>query len=138
MIKEKTFAVDKSKPYILVTTLHVLELFVKDILTLNDPISSNETRLYFLEIHAKLTFEEADCEVLPWRSSVAVFFKDVNTVQGYFRNKHWKCCQWILVTKLCLRLAGEKCRRGCSEKNPHPKLEYQEFLSNVVSSKQKG
>lgn len=64
MIEEKTFAVDKSKPYILVTTLHALELFVKDILTLNYPININETRLYFLEIHAKLIFEEADYEIL--------------------------------------------------------------------------
>lgn len=116
MIKEKTFAVDKSKPYILVTTLHVLELSVKDILTLNYPINLNETRLYFLEIHASLIFEEADCEVLPWRSSVAVFFKGVNTVQGYLRVE-------MLPgdAKFCPRLAGDKCRRGCSEKNPHPK-----------------
>lgn len=82
MIKEKNFAVDKSKPYILVTTLHILELFVKNILTFSYPRRIHETRLYFVEIHAKLIFEEADCEVLPWRSSVAVIFKGV---QGYLR-----------------------------------------------------
>lgn len=40
----------------------MLELFVKDILTLSDPINIKEARLYFLEIHAQLIFEEADCE----------------------------------------------------------------------------
>lgn len=64
----------------MVTTLRVFEFFVKDILTLNDPININEARLYFLEIHAKLIFEEAECEVLSWRSSVAVIFKGVNIV----------------------------------------------------------
>lgn len=42
----------------------VFELFVKNILTPNDPISSNEARLYFLEILSKLIFEEVMCEVL--------------------------------------------------------------------------
>lgn len=64
----------------MVTTLHVFELFVKDILTLNNPTNINKVRLYFLEIHATLIFEEAECEVQSWRSSVAVIFKGVNIV----------------------------------------------------------
>lgn len=44
--------------------LCVFELFVKDILTSNDPININEARLYFPEILAKLIFEEVVCEVL--------------------------------------------------------------------------
>lgn len=55
--------------------LCVFELFVKDILTSNDPININEARLYFLEILAKLIFEEVVCEVLQWRSNVTVIFK---------------------------------------------------------------
>lgn len=44
--------------------LCVLELFVMDILTLNDPVNIYEARLYFLEIVTKLIFEEVVCEVL--------------------------------------------------------------------------
>lgn len=44
--------------------LHVFELFVKAILSLSDPININEARLYFIEILAKLIFEEVVCEVL--------------------------------------------------------------------------